>query len=354
MRFGLQNICRFGFNLANKWIVEMSKRKNVMQALQVTQFDKSPHFISLDIPKPAKGQIRLKILACGLNFADLLMIKGTYQDTPPAPFTMGLELVGIVDALGPDTAAPPIGTRVAVYSGQGGLAEYGCFNKERCLTLPDSVPTIEAAGFQIAYGTSHVALDYKARLQPGETLLVLGAAGGVGLTAVEIGKLMGARVIAAARGKARLETAAAAGADHLIDTEATDLREAVKSLGGADVVYDPVGGDQFASAFRACNPDGRMIVIGFASGTVPTLLANHMMVKNITVQGVNWGGYMRFKPNVITESLKTLIDWYQAGQLKPHVGKVLPFNQAIEGLELLRARKSTGKVVIKVQKDHTF
>ena len=317
-----------------------------MQALQVTQLGQNPQVSTIDTPKPASGQVRLKILACGLNFADLLMIKGTYQDTPPVPFTLGLELVGIVDALGPKTSGPAIGTRVAVYSGQGGLAQYGCFDATRCLPLPDGVPTIEAAGFQIAYGTSHVALDYKARLQPGETLLVLGAAGGVGLTAVELGKLMGAKVIAAARGQKRLDIAAAAGADHLIDSETTDLREAVKALGGADVVYDPVGGDQFAAAFRACNPDGRMIVIGFASGTVPPIAANHMMVKNITVQGVNWGGYMRFKPQVLTESLRTLIDWYQAGRLKPHISHIVPFEQAVEGLDLLRTRKSTGKVVI--------
>ena len=346
MCLGLQNIWLFDFNLADIAVNAAAKSEYEMQAIQVTQLGQNPQVSNLETPKPASGQVRLKILACGLNFADLLMIKGTYQDTPPVPFTLGLELVGIVDALGPKTTGPAIGTRVAVYSGQGGLAQYGCFDATRCLPLPEAVPTIEAAGFQIAYGTSHVALDYKARLQPGETLLVLGAAGGVGLTAVELGKLMGATVIAAARGQKRLDIAAAAGADHLIDPETTDLRKAVKALGGADVVYDPVGGDQFAAAFRACNPDGRMIVIGFASGTVPPIAANHMMVKNITVQGVNWGGYMRFKPKVLTESLKILIDWYQAGRLKPHISHILPFEQAAEGLDLLRTRKSTGKVVI--------
>ena len=346
MHFQLQNAEEFDFNPAEYPINTAAKSERKMQALQVTQLGQSPCMNTLEIPQPATGQVRLKILACGLNFADLLMIKGTYQDTPTVPFTLGLELVGLVEALGPETSGPAIGTRVAVYSGQGGLAQYGCFDVTRCLPLPDGVPTIEAAGFQIAYGTSHVALDYKARLQSGETLLVLGAAGGVGLTAVELGKLMGAKVIAAARGQKRLDIAAAAGADHLIDPETTDLREAVKALGGADVVYDPVGGDQFAAAFRACNPDGRMIVIGFASGTVPPIAANHMMVKNITVQGVNWGGYMRFKPQVLTESLRTLIDWYQAGRLKPHISHIVPFEQAVEGLDLLRTRKSTGKVVI--------
>ena len=155
----------------------------------------------------------------------------------------------------------------------------------------------DAAGFQIAYGTSHLALDHKAQLKTGETLLVLGAAGGVGLTAVELGKLMGARVIAVARGQKKLETAKKAGADHIIDALSPSLREQLKELGGADVVYDPIGGQQFDDAFRACNPDGRILVIGFASGDLPTIPANHLMVKNISVQGFNWGGYLRFNPD---------------------------------------------------------
>jgi NADPH2:quinone reductase len=200
----------------------------------------------------------------------------------------------------------------------------------------------------VAYGTSHVALDHKAHLQAGETLLVLGAAGGVGLTAVEIGKLMGARVIAAARGAEKLEVAEAAGADHLIDTGTEDLREAVRALDGADVVYDPVGGAQFTAALRACNPEARLIVIGFASGEVPQIKANHLLVKNVSVIGHYWGGYMAFRPEVVTGSLKTLFGWYGDGRLTPHVSHVLPLAEAAAGLELLRSRKSTGKVVIEI------
>ncbi|WP_339853944.1 NADPH:quinone oxidoreductase family protein [Roseovarius nubinhibens] len=291
--------------------------------------------------------IRVKIMACGLNFADLLMCQGKYQDTPEPPFTLGMEVAGVVDALGPDTDGPAVGSRVAVFGGQGGLAEYGCFPANRAVLLPDDMSFDDAAALQIAYGTSHLALDYKARLQPGETLLVLGAAGGVGLTAVEIGHAMGAKVIACARGAEKLEVARRAGADHLIDAASEDIRERVRALGGADVVYDPVGGDQFKDAFRACNPEARLLPIGFASGDVPQIPANHLLVKNLTVMGLYWGGYLAFKPEVVTDSLATLLSWHREGRIKPHVSHALPLAQAGDGLELLRSRKSTGKVVIR-------
>jgi len=200
----------------------------------------------------------------------------------------------------------------------------------------------------VAYGTGHVALDYKADLKPGERLLVLGASGGVGLTAVELGKLMGAEVIACARGKDKLEICREAGADHLIDSDTDDIREVVKSLGGADVVYDPIGGDQFKAALRACNPEARLLPLGFASGEVPQIPANILLVKNLTVIGFFWGGYKKFKPAVLTDSFRTLIDWYSAGTLKPHVSHVLPLEDANEALDLLRTRKATGKVVVEV------
>ena len=317
-----------------------------MRAFSIPSIGAAPALISCPIPDPGPGDIRVKIGACGLNFADLLMMKGEYQDTPTPPFTLGMEVAGTVDALGPDTDGPAIGTRVAVFGGQGGLAEYGCFPADRAVPLPDAMRFPQAAAFLIAYGTSHVALDYKARLQPGETLLVLGAAGGVGLTAVEIGKLMGAQVIACARGADKLEVARQAGADHLIDAKSQDIREICKSLGGVDVVYDPIGGDQFKAAFRACNPEARILSIGFASGDVPQVPANHLLVKNLSVLGLYWGGYLKFKPQVITDSLTTLMGWFEAGRLHPHISHQLPLDQAGEALDLLRTRKSTGKVVV--------
>ncbi|MFP7673657.1 NADPH:quinone oxidoreductase family protein [Marivita sp. S0852] len=319
-----------------------------MKAFQVTSHNVAPGIKETLTPNPAAGEITVRIHACGLNFADLLMAKGTYQDTPRLPFTLGMEVAGVVEETGADVAGLAVGDRVAVFGGQGGLAEYGCFDARRAVRLPDAMPMTDAAAFQIAYGTSHLALDHRARLQPGETLLVLGAAGGVGLTAVEIGKLMGATVVACARGADKLAAASAAGADHLIDAKTEDIRTTVKALGGADVVYDPVGGTQFEDAFRACKPEARLLPIGFASGTVPQIKSNHLLVKNLSVLGVYWGGYLQFRPDIVTDSLKTLLDWYQAGKVKPHVSRTLPFDQVADGLELLRSRKSTGKVVIQM------
>lgn len=317
-----------------------------MRAYYLTDHNSPPSLSDIAVPEPAAGEIRLRIAACGLNFADLLMQTGTYQETPALPFTLGMEVSGTVDALGPDVDGFKPGDRVAVFGGKGGLADYGCFPAARAVHLPDSMGWVDAAAFQIAYGTSHVALDHRARLQPGETLLVLGAAGGVGLTAVEIGKLMGARVIACARGADKLAAAKTAGADHLIDASDADIRAEVKALGGADVVYDPVGGDQFQAAFRACRPEARILTIGFASGDVPQIKANHLLVKNLSVMGLYWGGYLGFRPDVLTGSLAQLMAWHAEGRIKPHVSHVLPLDRAAEGMELLRTRKSTGKVVV--------
>ncbi|MEP5153169.1 NADPH:quinone oxidoreductase family protein [Planktotalea sp.] len=319
-----------------------------MRALQVCEINSSPALVEVAPASPAKGEIKLKIATCGLNFADLLMQKGQYQDTPQTPFTLGMEIAGTVEALGEGVQSPEIGSRVAVFGGQGGLADYGCFDAARALSIPDAMSMQEAAAFQIAYGTSHLALYYRAQLKPGETLVVLGAAGGVGLTAVEIGKLMGANVIAVARGADKLEIARRAGADHLIDASEPDLRGALKALGGVDVVYDAVGGDLFKAAFRACKPEARILAIGFASGDVPQIPANHLLVKNITVIGFYWGGYLKFKPEIVTGSLRQLFKWFEDGKLHVHVSHTFPLERATEGMELLRARKSTGKVVINI------
>lgn len=319
-----------------------------MRAFQVSKIGEPAGLSQVTTPNVAPSEALIKIATCGLNFADLLMQTGQYQDTPPAPFTLGMEVAGTVEALGEEVTSPAIGTRVAVFGGQGGLADYGTYDARIAIEIPDKMSMTDAAAFQIAYGTSHVALGYRANLQAGETLLVLGAAGGVGLTAVEIGKLMGATVIAVARGADKLEVARKAGADHVIDAGVEDLRAKLKALGGVDVVYDPVGGDLFKAAFRACKPEARILTIGFASGDVPKVPANHLLVKNIDVLGFYWGGYLKFKPEIVTDSLRELFDWYEQGKLKPHVSHLLPFEQAADGMELLRARKSTGKVVIEV------
>lgn len=316
-----------------------------MLAYRVESMGSKAKLCQTDVPIPADGQIRVRIKACGLNFADLLMQKGTYQDTPEPPFTLGLEVSGIVDAIGNNVSTVKPGDRVSVYSGQGGLAEFGVFDADRAIPLPDSVSFEDAAAMQIAYGTSHIALDHRARLQPGETLLVTGAAGGVGLTAVEIGKLMGAKVIAHARGADKLDVAEQAGADHLIDAS-EDLRARVLDLGGADVVYDAIGGDVFKAAFRATNPEGRLLPIGFAGGDVPQIPANHLLVKNLTVIGLYIGGYLKFRPEIVQNSFSTLFRWHAEGRITPHISHVLPLSDAAHGLQLLKDRKSTGKIVI--------
>lgn len=306
-----------------------------------------PRLSALDLPAPGPGEVQVAIRACGLNFADLLMIEGKYQDTPPTPFTLGMELAGEIVAAGPETRLAP-GTRVAVFSGQGGLAEAGNFPESRCTPMPDAMSYAQAAAFQIAYGTSHVALDDRAGLKPAETLVVLGAAGGVGLTAVEIGKKMGARVIACARGERKLEIARAAGADEAVDSETADLKGALKALGGADVVYDAIGGGAGEAAFRALKPGGRYLVIGFASGSQPKFPVNHALVKNIAIHGLYWGGYLKLDPQVLTGSMARLFDWFAQGGLTPHIGATYPLDNVADALEDLRARRSTGKLVIEI------
>lgn len=317
-----------------------------MRAFRLNAPGQPPALADLPAPAPGPGEVALRIRACGLNFADLLMIEGRYQDTPPAPFTLGMELAGEVAALGPGTPGPAPGTRVAVFAGQGGLAEAGCFPADRCLPIPDGMGFEEAAAFQVAWGTSHLALTRRGRLRPGETLLVLGAAGGVGLAAVTLGKRLGATVIASARGAERLAVAREAGADHLIDSAAPDLRGALKALGGIDLCYDAVGGAAFHDALRALRPEGRMLSIGFAGGEVPQVAANLLLVKNIEVSGFYWGGYLRFAPEAVQASLAELLGWHARGLIRTHVSQVLPLERAAEALDLLRQRRATGKVVV--------
>ena len=321
-----------------------------MRAFQVDDFATPPALVDIPEPTPGPGQVALRIGACGINFADMLMAQGRYQDTPTPPFTLGMEVCGTVTALGEGVTQPAIGTRVSVFGGQGGMAEVGVFPAALCRPVPDAMPDAVAAGFQVAYGTSHLALTRRGRLRAGETLLVLGAAGGVGLTAVEIGKALGATVIAVARGADKLAVARGAGADHLIDSDAGDLKTQLKALckdlGGVDVVYDPVGGDAFTAALSVCNREARIVVIGFASGEVPQAPANILLVKNIDVIGFYWGGYLSFAPEALTDSLAALMAMYADGRLSPHVSEVLPLDRAQEGLDLIAARASTGKVVI--------
>lgn len=297
------------------------------------------------IDSPGPGQVLLRLHAAALNFADLLMTQGRYQETPPTPFVPGLEGAGDVMAAGPGVDLLP-GTRVAVYQ-QGTMAEAGLFDAAACVPIPDVMRYEEAAGFLIAYGTSHLALIARAGLRAGETLVVLGAAGGVGLTAVEIGAALGARVIAVARGAERLAVAAEAGATELIDSDdCPDLKARLRDLGGADVVYDPVGDAPGLAAFGALKPAGRFLVIGFAGGKPPALPLNHALVKNIAIHGFYWGGYRQVDPAMMRDSMTQLFEMVAAGALKPRAGTIYPLSQLAEAYDLLESRRSIGKVIV--------
>jgi NADPH2:quinone reductase len=317
-----------------------------MRAMRLHVLGESLSLDNIPAPEPGPGQVRLKLEACGVNFGDTLTIHGKYQEKPPLPFSPGAEVCGAVEALGEGVTHLKLGQRVAALIGNGGFAEAALADAASCVPVPDAMDGPTAAAFLIAYGTSHVALDYRAKLQPGERLMVLGAAGGVGLTAIEIGKLMGAEVIACARGADRLEICKKMGADHLIDTSVEDIKVRGKALGGVDVVYDPVGGDQFRAALSACRPEARMIPLGFASGDIPQIPANLLLVKNIDVIGLYWGAYRKFKPKVITDSIATLFQWFVDGKLHPHVSHILPLEQSGAAIALLAERKATGKVVV--------
>ena len=312
-----------------------------MRALLVPAAGADPVLADIPVPEPGPGEVRLRVEACGLNFADLLMIAGTYQDTPEPPFVPGLEMCGVVEA--GEGLAP--GTRVAAFAGRGGLAERAVVPAAACTPVPDGMDPTVAAGFVVAWSTSDVALRRRARLRAGERLVVLGAAGGVGLTAVALGAHMGAEVVAVACGEAKRRVAAEAGAAVTLDA-GCDLRAELKALGGADVIYDAVGGALGEAALRTLRPEGRHLAIGFASGAVPALKANHLLVKNVDVIGLYWGAYARFAPDVVSESLAHLFGLWREGAIRPHVSHVLPLGRAGEALDLLRTRQATGKVVV--------
>lgn len=302
-------------------------------------------------PELVAGSVRIGVRAAGLNFADTLMIKGEYQVKPPHPFSPGLEVSGDILEVASDVVGLQSGDRVMAVVHYGGFAEEVIATATDVFVIPESLDYVRAAGFPIAYGTSHVGLRNKLDLKPGETLLVHGAAGGVGLTAVEIAKKMGATVIATAGGKEKLKVAQKYGADHLIDYQTEDIRARVKILTegkGVDAVYDPVGGDVFTSSLRATRQGGRILVVGFASGTVAPVPANILLVKNMSVIGFYWGAYRVLDPALISRSFDELLGWFTTGELAPHVSHTFDLADASKAMEMLTSRKSTGKIVIKM------
>ncbi len=300
-------------------------------------------------PPLRPGTARVAVHAAGVNFGDTLMIAGTYQEKPPFPFIPGFEIGGEVIEVAPDVATLQPGDRVMGTLSHGAYADEAVVAAEELTTIPAGMDYDVAAGFSVAYGTSHGALDWRARLRQGETLLVHGAAGGVGITAVEIGKAMGAVVIAAAGNADKLAIAKRHGADHLIDYSNEDIRERVRILTagrGADVVYDPVGGDAFDASLRAIAWEGRIVVIGFAGGRVPQIPANLVLVKNCDIIGFYWGSYRKRKPALVRQSYQQLFRWFDEGKIKPHVSERFDLAEVAEAFRALRTRRSMGKVVL--------
>lgn len=305
-----------------------------------------------DIPAPAlaPGQVRIAVAAAGVNFADSLITAGKYQEKVEPPFVPGMELAGTVIEVTDGVTTCRQGDRVMANVTGGAFAEQAAVDATDVHVLPDGLDFVTAAGFPVAYGTSHLGLR-KAGLKPGEVLVVHGAAGGVGLTAVECGLTMGATVIATAGGPDKVRVALDHGAHHGIDYKTEDIRERVKALTGgrgADVVYDPVGGAVFDASLRSIAPDGRILLIGFASGSVPQIPANHLLVKNVTVIGFYWGAYRKLNPTLVRESMAEALGWWAAGKLKPHVSQTLKLDQAAEAIALLKGRAATGKLVLTV------
>lgn len=315
------------------------------RALRLSERGSTPAIEPVTLSTPKTGMVGITIRAAALNFADLLMIEGKYQRMVPLPATLGLEGAGEVTGVGPGVADLDVGQRVAILPASGALADAGVFEAAACRPLPDGVSFEAAAAIQIAHGTAYLALGPRGRLSRGETLVVLGASGGVGLAAVELGHAMGARVIAVARGEERRRVAEETGADLAIEPDG-DLKERLRAEGGVDVVFDAVGGAAFEAAFGAIRPEGRLLAIGFASGEVPEVKANHLLVKNAEVIGVDWGAYRDFAPDRLNESRDAVLRLCAEGRIAPRIGHRLPLDRALEGLELLRTRRATGKIVI--------
>jgi len=305
----------------------------------------------VDDPRAGPGQVVVDVHACAVNFPDVLMIQDLYQFKPKLPFSPGAEVAGVVSSTGEGVAGIAVGDRVLASPGWGGLAERVAVDAGSAIPVPEGIDLVHASAFLYAYGTSHYALEDRARLRAGETLLVLGAAGGVGLSAVELGSLMGAVVIAAASSEDKLELCREHGAAMTVNYASEDLKTRVRELTGgrgADVVYDPVGGAYSEAALRSTAWDGRFLVIGFASGDIPRIPLNLPLLKGCAVVGVFWGAFAGREPERHRQSLRELIGWWQEGKLRPHVSSVYPLDRAAEAIRELADRRAKGKVVVTV------
>lgn len=305
----------------------------------------------VESPKAAKGQVVISVKACSVNFPDTLIIQGKYQFKPPLPFSPGGEVAGVIKEVGEGVTHIKAGARVIAFTGWGGFAQEIAVDASRLLPIPDSMDFVSASAFVMTYGTSIHALADRAQLQKGETLLVLGAAGGVGLASVELGKVMGARVIAAASSDEKLAVCKACGADEVINYSTEDMRERLKTLTkgqGVDVIFDPVGSSYAEPALRSMAWKGRYLVIGFAGGDIPRIPLNLTLLKGCSIVGVFWGAFAEREPKRNQEHLQTLLRWFSEEKIKPHISATYPLTQAAQALNDMLQRKVRGKVVLLV------
>lgn len=302
-----------------------------------------------DLPPPQPGHVRVRVEAAGVNFPDTLMVQGKYQVKPDLPFVPGAELAGVVETVGEGVSEFVPGMAVIGMVGVGAFADVANVRASRLLQRPASMDAVTAAGFSMTYGTSMHALKQRAQLKPGETLLVLGASGGVGLAAVELGKAMGATVIAAASSDEKLAVAKAAGADHLINYSTTSLKDAVKELTGGkgvDVAYDPVGGDLLEEAVRATGWEGRILVVGFAGGTIPRIPANLLLLKGSALVGVFFGTFRDRSPEANSANFTQMFEWFEQGKLKPLISQTMQLEKVVDAFNILTNRGAIGKLVL--------
>ena len=322
-----------------------------MKAIVCKEFG-PPEKLVFEEVTPARmgpGEVRIQVRAAGVNFPDTLIIQGKYQLKAEPPFTPGAEVAGVVIEVGEKVKHVRTGDEVAAILPTGGYASEAVAAGDTVLPLPKGMPAAEAAAFPLVYGTTLLALKQRAQLKPGETLLVLGASGGVGLAAVQIGKLMGARVIAAASSDEKLALCKQHGADLTINYSKENLKEAMKALTkgqGADVIYDPVGGELAQLCFSCIAWNGRYLVIGFAAGTIPEIAMNRLLLKQASAVGVFWGAFVAREPKANYENFQQLFGWYAEGKLKPHVSHQYPLAQGAQALRDMMDRKVTGKVVL--------
>jgi len=324
-----------------------------MKAVLCKQYGPPESLVLEELPSPVAGagEAVVSVRAASANFPDVLIIQNKYQFKPPLPFAPGSELSGVIKQVGEGVTGFKPGDRVIAFTTYGAFAEEVKVDASRLVPMPQGMDFESAAAFLLTYATSDHALRDRGALKAGESLLVLGAAGGVGIAAIEIGKALGARVIACASSAEKLEVCRQHGADEGIDYATEDMRERIKALTagkGVDVVYDAVGGPYTEPALRSTAWRGRLLVVGFAAGDIPKIPLNLTLLKGCSIVGVFWGDFARREPQAFAASLKQLGAWYAEGKLKPHVSQTFPLAQAAEALKLMAARKVKGKVVLRM------